>query len=258
MTTIESRGGVRIEPATKRLRAYLGGAPVFDTTRPTLVWEGPHMPVYYVPAADVAKDALIPSDHTERSPSRGEAKFWSVRVGDRLAEDAARRYPDSPFEEIRDLIRFDWGAMDAWFEEDEEVFTHARDPHHRVDILRSSRHIEVIVNGVTVADSHHPTLLFETGLPTRYYLPVIDIRTDLLRPSARVTSCPYKGAASYWSVEVDGERLEDVVWTYPAPLPESERIAGLACFYNERVDIRVDGVLEERPSSPFARQVAAA
>ena len=136
--------------------------------------------------------------------------------------------------------------MDAWFEEDERVFTHARDPHHRIDILRSSRRVEVIVNGVVVADSHRPTLLFETGMLTRYYLPLTDVRTDLLRPSSTATSCPYKGSASYWTLEVDGERFEDIVWTYPSPLPESSRIAGLACFYNERLDIRVDGVLQDR------------
>ncbi|HVA85363.1 MAG TPA: DUF427 domain-containing protein [Candidatus Saccharimonadales bacterium] len=255
---LEARGRVRVEPAGKRVRAFLGGAPVFDTTRPVLVWEGPHFPVYYVPVADVDADLLVDTALTQRSPSRGEARFWSVRVGDRLAENAARQYPDSPIEAIRGLIRFEWSAMDSWFEEDEEVFTHARDPHHRVDILRSSRHVEVIVNGVTVADSHQPTLLFETGLPTRYYLPLTDVRIELLRPSSTATGCPYKGAASYWSLEVEGEPFEDVVWTYPSPLPESMRIAGLACFYNEQVDIRVDGVLQERPTSPFSQGVAAA
>ncbi len=254
--TLKSRGRIRIEPAAKRVRALIGQVAVFDTRRPTLVWEGPHTPVYYIPAADVTEGVLIPSTHSERSPSRGEARFWSVRVGNRLAEDAARQFRDSPFEELRDLIRFDWEAMDAWFEEDEEVFTHARDPHHRVDILRSSRHVEVILNGVKVADSHRPTLLFESGLPTRYYLPRVDIATELLRPSATTTGCPYKGTASYWSIEVGGERFDDIVWTYPSPLPESIRIAGLACFYSERLDIRVDGVLEERPGSPAYRQAA--
>ena len=256
--TTETRGRVRTEPGAKRVRAFLGGVAVLDTRRPVLVWEGPHLPVYYVPAEDVAAKLLVQSDHAERSPSRGEARFWSVRVGDRLAENAARQYPDSPIEALRDLIRFDWDSMDAWFEEDEEVFTHPRDPHHRVDILRSSRHVEVSLNGVTLADSHRPTLLFETGLPTRYYLPLTDVRTDLLRPSATTTGCPYKGTASYWSIELGGESIEDVVWTYPSPLPEGEKIAGLAGFYNERLDIRVDGVLQERPSSPFARPAVAA
>lgn len=244
--TTETRGRVRTEPTAKRVRAFLGGTAVFDTVQSVLVWEGPHFPVYYVPAADVADGALVPSDRTERSPSRGAARFWSVRGGDRVERDAARQYADSPFEALRDLVRFEWDAMDAWFEEDEQVYTHARDPHHRIDVLRSSRHVEVIVKGVVVADSRRPTLLFETGNLTRYYLPLTDVRTDLLRSSPTATGCPYKGTAAYWSLEVDGERLEDVVWTYPSPLPESSRITGLACFYNERLDIRVDGVLQER------------
>jgi uncharacterized protein (DUF427 family) len=178
-------------------------------------------------------------------------------VGDAVVEDAAWQYSDSPIDALRGLMRFDWAAMDAWFEEDEEVFTHPRDPYKRVDVLRSSRHIEVLVNGVTVADSERPTLLFETGLPTRYYLPLTDIRTELLRPSAKSTSCPYKGTASYWSLEVDGELLQDIVWTYTTPLPESAGITGLASFYNERVDIRVDGVLQERPKTVFSRPARA-
>jgi len=256
--TTDPRGRVHTEPTAKRVRAFLGGEAVFDTIRSVLVWEGPHLPVYYVPLADVHPGALVPSDRVEASPSRGRARFWSVRTADRLAPDAARQYPDSPIEAIRDLVRFDWDAMDAWFEEDEEVFTHARDPHHRIDILHSSRHVEVVVNGVTVADSRRPTLLFETGMPTRYYLPLTDIRTELLRPSSRSTGCPYKGTASYWSLEVADERLEDVLWTYASPLPESARIAGLASFYNERVDILVDGVLQARPTNQVARRDAAA
>jgi uncharacterized protein (DUF427 family) len=256
--TTETRGRVRIQPTAKRVRAFLGEAAVFDTTRAVLVWEGPHFPVYYIPLADVVEGALVPSGRTERSPSRGLADFSSVRAGDRVAPDAARQYPDSPFEALRDLVRFEWDAMDAWFEEDEEVFTHARDPHHRIDILRSSRHVEVIVNGVVVADSHRPTLLFETGMVTRYYLPLTDVRTDLLRASSSATSCPYKGTAAYWSLEVDGKRLEDVVWTYQAPLPESARIAGLASFYNERGQIRVDGRLQDRKQPALPGHAAAA
>lgn len=244
--TVATRGNVRVEQGAKRVRAFVGEVAVFDTIRPILVWEGPRYPAYYIPAEDVRMDLLVASDHAEPSPSRGDARFWSVRVGERLLENAARQYSDSPIEALRDLIRFDWGAVDRWFEEDEEVFTHPRDPHHRIDILRSSRHIEVVVNGMTVADSKRPVLLFETGLPVRYYLPMTDLRTEYLRPSSASTSCPYKGTASYWSLEVNGEILEDGVWTYTSPFPESAGIAGLACFYNERVDIRVDGVLQER------------
>ncbi len=142
--------------------------------------------------------------------------------------------------------------MDAWFEEDEEVFTHPRDPYTRVDILPSSRHVRVEVDGVTVAETSKPTLLFETGLPVRYYLPKTHVRMDLLTPTERRTHCPYKGEAEYWSVRVGEAVHRDLAWSYRAPLPESQRIAGLISFYNERVDLHVDGVAQERPQTPFS------
>jgi uncharacterized protein (DUF427 family) len=142
--------------------------------------------------------------------------------------------------------------MDEWMEEDEPVYTHPRDPYSRVDILASGRQVRVELDGVTLAESHSPRILFETGLPPRYYLPISDLRMDLLRPSHTSTHCPYKGTAGYWTLEVNGKRYEDYVWIYRAPLPESQKIAGLACFYNERVDLYVDGVLQARPRSPFS------
>jgi uncharacterized protein (DUF427 family) len=137
--------------------------------------------------------------------------------------------------------------MDGWFEEDEEVTVHARDPYTRIDILDSSRHVEVKIGGVTVADSCRPRLVFETGSPVRTYLPKTDVRMDLLSPTGTATRCPYKGTASYWSVTVDGTTYDDLVWSYASPLPESTKIAGLVAFYDEKVDVYVDGVLEEHP-----------
>jgi len=168
------------------------------------------------------------------------------------AESAAKRYPDSPIERLRDLIRFDWDAMDEWLEEDEPVYVHPRDPYTRVDILASSRHVRVEVDGVTVADSDRPRILFETGLPPRYYLPLPDIRAELLIPSGTQTHCPYKGTAGYWSVDAGHGVHHDLVWIYRAPLPESQKIAGLACFYNEKVDIYLDGELQQRPRTHFS------
>jgi uncharacterized protein (DUF427 family) len=155
--------------------------------------------------------------------------------------DAAWQYPESPLEEIRDHVRFDWQALDAWFEEDEEVYVHPRSPYARIDILPSSRHVRVLIDGEVVADSHRPWLLFETGLPVRYYLPKVDVRMDLLEPTESHTACPYKGTASYWSAVVNGQRHDDIVWSYPQPLPESTRIGGLVAFYNDRVTLEVDG-----------------
>jgi uncharacterized protein (DUF427 family) len=246
------RGRVRVEMGTKRVRAYLGGEPVADTTKPVLVWEIPYYPAYYFPSGDVRRELLTPSPKTDHSPSRGDAQFFNVAVGPAVVEDAAWHYPDSPLEALRGLIRLDWSAMDAWFEEDEEVFVHPRNPYTRVDTLASSRRVEVTVNGVTVADSTRPTVLFETGLPPRYYLPKVDVRLDLLRGSETTSACPYKGFARYWSVDTGGGVAEDIVWSYPTPFRESEQIAGLVCFYNERVDLRVDGELQDRPTTPFS------
>ena len=249
----ENRGLVKVEPSAKRVRGYLGGQAVVDTLRPMLVWEVPYYPAYYIPESDVRLDLLVPSDRTEHSPSRGDARYFDVMVGDRVADSGAWSYPDSPIEALRGLVRFDWDAMDAWFEEDEEVYVHPRSPYTRVDILTSSRHVEVLLAGVTVADSHQPRILFETGLPPRYYVPLVEVRMDLLRPSSTTSRCPYKGTAGYWSVEVEGQIFEDIVWIYRTPLPESIKIAGLVSFYNERVDLRVDGVDLERPKTVFSR-----
>src|SRR5262249_53186681 len=216
MTDSTTRGRVRVEPGLKRARAYLGGELVVDTTRPLLVWEGPYYPQYYVPIEDT--HGLVPTGTTTHSPSRGDAIHYTVKAGGKEAADAAWQYPDSPIEEIRGHVRFDWDALDGWFEEDEEVFVHPRNPYSRVDILPSSRPVRVLVAGEVVAESPHPSLLFETGLPVRYYLPKVDVRMDLLEPTPSVTRCPYKGEASYWSVRAGGTLHEDLAWSYRRPL----------------------------------------
>jgi uncharacterized protein (DUF427 family) len=245
------RGRVRLEPGAKRVRAFLGGDVVADTIRPVLVWEVPYYPAYYVPLADVRAE-LAPEAGSAHSPSRGDARTFTVRAGGREAPGAALRYEDSPIAELRDLVRLDWHAMDAWFEEDEEVFTHPRDPYTRVDILPSSRHVRIEVDGTTVAESSSPRILFETGLPPRYYLPKPHVRLDLLVPSSTVTHCPYKGAAAYWSVRTPDGLRPDLAWSYATPLPESQKIVGLVAFHDEKVDVHVDGVLQERPRTKFS------
>jgi uncharacterized protein (DUF427 family) len=248
---MDQRGRVRVERGQKRVRAYLGGQLVFDTREPVLVWESPHYPAYYIPSRDV-RAALVSSVRREQSPSRGEARYFHVNVDGRSAENAAWRYPNSPLEVLRDLVRFEWKALDPWLEEDEPVYTHPRDPYKRVDILASSRHVEVVARGVKVADSRQPRILFETGLPPRYYLPLTDVRLDLLVPSGTETHCPYKGTATYWSLRVEEELFPDFVWTYRAPFAESQKIAGLVAFFNEKVDLYLDGELKERPKTPFS------
>jgi uncharacterized protein (DUF427 family) len=246
----DKAGSVRVEQGAKRVRVYLGGQLVADTTRPFLVWEWPYFPTYYLPASDVRAE-LVPTGKTEHSPSRGDGQLYDVTVATATAEGAALRYPDSRLEALRDLVRLDWGSMSEWFEEDEPVYTHPRDPYHRVDILASSRHVRIEIDGVMIAESSQPRILFETGLPPRYYVPLTDVRMDLLRPSAAQTHCPYKGTAGYWSVDTGKAVHEDIMWIYRLPLPESQKIAGLACLYNEKVDLYLDGELQERPRTHF-------
>jgi uncharacterized protein (DUF427 family) len=250
--TSKPRRGIRIETGAKRVRAYVGGEVVADTTRPVLVWEVPYYPTYYFPLADVRAEFLEADGGVAHSPSRGDGRTLRLRAGNKVAQGAALRYQDSPIEELRDLIRLDWDSIDAWFEEDEQVFTHPRDPYTRVDILPSSRHVRIDVEGVTVAESASPRLLFETGLPARYYLPKTHARLDLLIPTDTVSHCPYKGQAEYWSVRAGDTVHENLAWSYRTPLPESQKIAGLITFYNEKVDIYLDGELQEQPSTKFS------
>ena len=250
--TRKAHGRIRIEQGAKRIRAYLGGELVADTVHPLLVWEVPYYPTYYFPSSDVRSELLQREDGVAHSPSRGDGESFTVTAAARQAPGGAVRFADSPIEELRGLYRLDWDAMDAWFEEDEEIFTHPRDPYTRVDILASSRRVEVELGGVTVAESSAPRLLFETGLPVRYYLPKTHARMDLLELTELVTHCPYKGRAESWSVRIGEQLYENVAWSYATPLPESQKIAGLIAFYNEKVDLRVHGDLLERPSTKFS------
>jgi len=251
--TPAQRGQVRVEHGTKRVRAYLAGALVVDSIAPLLVWEVPYYPTYYFPESDVRAELVADGGAELHSPSRGDARTLSVLAGGARILGAAARYEDSPIDELRGTVRLQWDAMEAWFEEDEQVYTHPRDPYTRVDILASSRRVRVLLDGLMLADSTSPRLLFETGLPTRYYLPRTHARMDLLEASSTVTHCPYKGRAETWSVRVGETLQEDLAWSYAAPLPESQKVAGLIAFYNEKLDIEVDGVLQERPRTKFSR-----
>jgi uncharacterized protein (DUF427 family) len=237
------------EPNARRVRAVVANVVVADSSNSLYLFETNHLPMYYIPRADVRLDLLEATEHHTHCPYKGDASYYSIVVGDRRVENAVWAYPDpipgAP--DIADYVAFYWDLVDTWYEEDEEVFRHARDPYHRVDVLHSSRHVRVLLNGELLADTHRPRLLFETGLPVRYYIPKLDCRMELLTPSDRRTRCPYKGEAVYWSIQAGDERLEDGVWSYPAPIPEIGKIENLLSFYNEHLDIEVDGVLQERP-----------
>ena len=242
------------EDSPRRVRVMLGGETVADSRRVKLMHETRHLPVYYFPEEDVRMDLLEVTDHTTTCPFKGEASYWSVRVGENVAENAVWSYQE-PMESappIAGYLAFYWRKMDRWYEEDEEVFVHPRDPYHRVDVLESSRHVKVSVNGEVVAETNRPVILFETGLPPRYYIPPDDVREDVLVQSDRHTQCPYKGIASYHSVEAGGETVKDLVWHYPEPIAAAEKIRGNLSFFNEKVDLEVDGELQERPQTQWS------
>lgn len=246
---------VRIEPTGRRIRAVFAGEVVADTTRALLLFEKDHLPVYYLPLEDIRTDLLTPTDKHTHCPRKGDARYWTLTVGDRVAKDAIWNYPETipSCPDITGYAAFYWDRVDAWFEEDEQVYKHARDPYHRVDALRSSRHVQVVIGGEVVAETHRPVVLFETNLPTRYYIPKVDVRMDLLTPTDNSSVCPYKGTASYWTVTAGDKVLENVAWAYPTPIPECPKIENLVCFFDEKVDaVIVDGVTQDRPRTPWS------
>ena len=245
-----------LEPTPKRIRAIVAGETIADSRRALLLQESGLQPTYYFPPDDVRTDLLEGTDKHTHCPKKGDASYYSIRIGDRVVENAAWYYP-APLDgapPLRDLIAFYWDRIDQWLEEDEEVFGHARDPYHRIDTRRSARQVKVSRDGELLAESTRATALFESNLPVRWYLPLEDV-VARLEPSDTTTICPYKGLASYYSVRrADGTLEDDLVWYYPEPLPEATQIAGLVCFYNEQVDLELDGEPQPRPDSPWKRR----
>jgi uncharacterized protein (DUF427 family) len=241
-STAETR--IAIEPSARRLRVIFNGKTIADSLSTLLLREKGHMPVYYVPRHDVRLDLLERTNHRTHCPYKGDASYWTLAVGGRRAENAVWSY-EAPIPEaapIKEHLAFYWNKVDHWFEENEEIFGHPRDPYHRVDVIPSSRRVRVLVGGETVAETRRALFLFETGLPTRYYIPPQDVRVDLLTPTKTSSICPYKGTASYWSLALGDRRVEDVAWAYLDPLPECPRIKGHLSFYPDRVDrIEVEG-----------------
>ncbi|HZD26309.1 MAG TPA: DUF427 domain-containing protein [Alphaproteobacteria bacterium] len=248
---------VHFEPCPRRVRVMFGGETVADSTQVQYLFETRHLPVYYFPREDVRMDLMRPTQHSTFCPFKGEASYWTVEAGGKAAENAVWSY-EAPFPqtaEIKDYLAFYWDRMEHWYEEDEEVFVHPRNPYVRVDVLDSSRPVRIELGGETVAESRRSRFLFETGLPTRYYLPREDVRTELLVDSERTSRCPYKGTARYWHVEVGGERFEDVVWSYPEPLAEAARVKDYLCFFDEKVDaVHVDGKAMARPKTKWSKR----
>ena len=264
---------LRYEPTPRRIRAELAGKTVLDSTAAMLVWEpGRVVPQYAVPIDDIAADLTEagPDDGDRRGPGAvplgtggrrvltpgtgfgvhtTDGTPFTVRTGDAERPGAAFRLADP---DLAHLAVLDFAAFDTWREEEEEVVSHPRDPFHRVDVRRSSRHVRVELDGQVLAESTRPTMVFETSLPVRHYLPPEDVDTSLFEPSATVTACAYKGIAAYRSLVLPGRTVPDLIWTYADPLPDAVALTGLLCFFEERVDLTVDGVRHERPVSPWS------
>jgi uncharacterized protein (DUF427 family) len=261
--------GLRFQPTPKRIRATVGSDAVVDTTRAVLLWEPRRIvPAYAVPAADITAE-LVPAPpsaevaaaldglgkrrvlspgHFRTHTTEGEELTVRAPAGER--EAAAFRLADP---DLEDYVELDFDAFDQWLEEDEPIISHPRDPFHRIDVRRSSRSVLVEHDGTVLAESTRPRLLFETHLPVRTYLPREDVHVDRLLPSETTTACAYKGqTTSYWAVErADGRRV-DVAWSYEHPLPDAVEITGMVAFFDERVDVVLDGVRRPRPVTPWS------
>jgi len=244
-----------VEPTPRWIRVRIGDELVADSRRALLhvqygrgALSRSFLPTYYVPADDVLPGALV--DPVEAGTG---LTVWAVAAAGLRADDAAWMHhrPPPPLEALAGMVTFSWLDPLTWFEEEEPLLAHARDPHKRIDVVASSRAVRAEIGGVLLAASHRPLLLFETTLPVRYYLPPGDVRIELV-PSQTRSACPYKGVAAWWSARIGDRVAEDIAWSYPSPVPENPRIAGLICFRNERVDLTVDGQRLERPVTPWS------
>lgn len=252
---MQSRPGPMVEPSARWVRVRLGDVTVADSKSTLLSRQFGRgiLPTYYFRREDVRMDLLEPAGPF---PGPDDATSWNVRAGDHVVEHGAlvRGQPAAELADLAGYVTFTWDKGLRWHEEEEEVHGHARDPYHRIDVLRSSRRVKVQVSGVTLAETARPMLLFETGLPTRYYIPHEDMSMESLEPTRTTTRCAYKGQAAYWSVKAGGHVERDLVWSYREPTLEASKIRDLLCFFNERVDLYVDGELQERPLTQWSRR----
>jgi uncharacterized protein (DUF427 family) len=244
---IPAEGLLYLEESPKWIRARLAGETVVDSRKPRILHEHARLPVFYFEQNDVRMNLLRPSGRTERDPVKGEQRFSTLEAGGQLAEDAAWTFAGEPL--LDGLVTFRWDAMDEWLEEEEPLHGHALDPYSRIDVRETSRHVRVSLNGEVVAETRRAKVLFESGLPPRWYLPREDVRMELLEDSDTQTTCAYKGFASYWSVGQE----DDIAWTYREPQHDALPVKGMVAFFNERVELEVDGESQEQPQTQWSR-----
>jgi len=241
-------------PVSKWVRIRLGNEYVASSRRVMLKREFPM--VYFFPQGDVNMELLEQGSQDSQPDKWGKSTSWHIKTKSKKAERAAWSYKnpgEKAPEKIEKYMAFQWDAMDMWLEEDEEVRVHPRDPYHRLDVCKSSRHVQILINGKTVADTHCPVLLFETGLPVRFYIPKTDVQLDLLQPTHYQTQCPYKGTAFYYSIINGGDNLKNVIWTYPFPNTEVFKIKDLVAFFTEKLEeVFIDGKKLPKVKSKWA------
>ena len=249
---------IHFESSPRRVRVKFGDEWIADSTEMMLMYETGHLPVYYFPIKDTRTELLHPTSHSTHCPYKGEASYWTIKAGGKESENAVWGYK-TPYDEmvkidLQNYYSFYWSKMDQWFEEDEEIFVHPRDPHKRIDAVSSSRLVKIVLGGETIAESSKGIFLFETGLPTRYYLPRADVKMEFLSPTETATRCPYKGTATHWSAKIGQRTFSDIAWSYPEPIEECRKIKELICFYNENVDsIFIDGQKMETPETKWSK-----
>jgi uncharacterized protein (DUF427 family) len=252
---------LRYQPSPKRVRVRLGGEIVADTTRPVLVWEPRRVvPSYAIPVEDFAVTPMtteadpapvLPVASARAGPSVLDP---STGFGQHTCAGLVGSVTIGPLwgatfrpNDLDGLVVLDFDDFE-WFEEEEPIVGHPRDPFSRIDMRSGARDVRIEHEGHVVAESVRPVLLFETQLPVRYYLPREDVRIALL-PSATATTCAYKGHATHWSNPSIGT---DLAWSYEAPLPEMSRITGMVAFYQEKLDFTIDGEVQPRPVTPWS------
>lgn len=256
MSKEEQEGDRRPEVlhSEKWVRVRFGGETIADSRNALLLRAQGRLPVYYFPPADVAMDFLHEEPAGTEVTEQGEGPWpeppagttvYSVRTDETVAENAAWLVQEAPpaHPALSGHVAFAWQAMDSWFEEDDQIRVHPHDPYHLVDVRASSRHVRILLHGEQVVETRRPVLVFETGLPVRYYIPKMDLRLAWLEEGTRTTHCAYKGTAPHYSVRLpDGDLVKNIAWRYPFPNPGYEALQNLVAFYQERIkEFYVDG-----------------
>ncbi len=233
-----------LEDVPKRIRGVLGGETILDTRRGKMLHETGEFIQWYIPLEDVRAELLEPSNKRASDPYKGDAMFYNARVGERIEPNASWSYERPPRASafLRGLAAFDFDRLDAWFEEDDQIFGHPRDSYRRFDCRHTSEHVEVRVAGETIADTRRAIKLFETSGPPRYYIPLDDVKPEALTPSETRTLCPYKGEAAYYNVRGGAQTVTDGAWTLPAPFGEAVVTLGHVSFWRE-TEVSADGEL---------------